>query len=155
VSITKKKGSLRGISPLRFILVKTRQTDTLIRLYLTWESDDLQEAFERIVTAEFKDYNDFVKKYGPITSPERPPVHRALSRVSFFFHGVGILVHRKLADIGLVDALIGYGVIWLWEKMKPLVEGWRKDLNMPKSVWGFEYLYDEMKKREQQVAKIQ
>jgi len=57
-------------------------------------------------------------------------------------------VHGKFVDIRQVDDLIGYGVIFIWEKMKPLVYGWRKQLNMPKSFGWFEYLANEMKKRQ-------
>jgi hypothetical protein len=33
--------------------------------------------------------------------------------------------------------------------LKPIVEGERKDYNQPRSLEWFEYLYNEMKKREQ------
>ena len=130
-------------------LVKTRQTDMLIRLYSTWGGEDLQKAAGTVLTLEFKDYNDFVKKYGPWTSLKS--AHTAIFRVGWFFNGIGVLLHGKLADIGLVDDLFGYMVIWLWEKMKPYIEGGRKEWNQPKSLEWFEYLYNEMKKREQRL----
>jgi hypothetical protein len=37
----------------------------------------------------------------------------------------------------------------MWEKMKTLMEDARKVWNEPKVAHGFEYLYNEMKKREQ------
>jgi hypothetical protein len=37
-----------------------------------------------------------------------------------------------------------------WDKLKPLVEGRRERLKRPQTLEWFEYLYSEMKKREQQ-----
>jgi len=128
--------------------VKARQMDLFMRLYLTWGSEDMKKAYGKVLALEIKDYNDFVKKYGSIASAERSPIWVDIDRVGWFINGVGFLVYRKFADIGLVDELMGYGVIFLWEKMKPLVEGWRKELNIPKSFQWFEYLCNEMKKRE-------
>ena len=102
------------------------------------------------MTLEFK---DFVKKYGHWTLGK--PAHIAIFRVCWFFNGIGVLLHKKLADIGLVDDLFGYMVIWIWEKIKPWVEGERKQFNQPRSLEWFEYLYNEMRPlREQRLAKI-
>jgi len=143
---------LRHMVKTRQDVVKTRQADMLMRLYSTWGSEDLQKAATEVMNLEFKDYNDFSKKYG---KQWETPTHIAVFKVGWFFNGIGVLLHSKLADIGLIDRLFGYMVIWLWEKMKPIVEGAREQFNQPKSLEWFEYLYNEMKKREQQLAKIQ
>jgi hypothetical protein len=137
-------------------LVKTRQMDLLMNLYLTWGNEDMKKAHGRFLGIEIKDYDDFVQKYGPIASfePERPQIWNDIDRIGWFMNGVGLLVHGKFVNTKSVDDLFGYGVVILWEKMKPLVYGWRKQYNMPKSFGWFEYLYNEMKKREQQLAKI-
>lgn len=131
-------------------LAKTRQTDLVIRLYSAFSSKELTEAVTKILGLEFKDYDDFVKKYGPWAS--RKPVHLAIIMVANFFNEIGILLNRKLVDIGLVDDLFTYRVKALWTMMKPIVEGSRKQLDQPR--WGkwFEYLYNKMEKREQQLV---
>ena len=124
---------------------RMRQTDVLMRLYSTWVSEDLQKAGWAVMELEYKDYEDYVKKYGASGT-----LHNILVwRVGHFFNGIGVLVQSQLADINLVDKLFGFYVIWLWEIMKPMVEGSRKQFNVPKSLEWFEYLYNEMKKREQ------
>jgi len=124
---------------------RMRQTDTLMRLYSTWGSEDLQKAVWTVLELKFKDYDDFVKKY----SMSGTPNIIAIFRVAWFFNGIGVLLQSKLADIRLVDKLFGYMVIWLWEIMKPIVEGERKDYNQPKSLAWFEYLYNEMQRFQQ------
>ena len=39
----------------------------------------------------------------------------------------------------------------MWEKLKPLVEGMRKQTNVPGYFEWFEYLYNEIKKRQQKL----
>jgi hypothetical protein len=127
--------------------VRTRQTDLLMRLYSIWEDEAFQEAAWRVMELEYKDYEDYVKKYGVTGTLHNVSVWR----VGHFFNGIGVLVQSQLADINLVDKLFGFYVIWLWEIMKPMVEGSRKQFNVPKSLEWFEYLYNEMKKREQKL----
>ena len=126
---------------------RTRQADLLMRLYSTWGSDDLQRATYTVFDLKFKDYDDYVKKYGSVVS--ETPAIVAVFRVGWFFNGIGVLLQSNLADIELIDKLFGYMVIWLWEILKPIVEAERKATNQPKSLEWFEYLYNEMKKREQ------
>jgi len=134
---------LRHQAKTRQDMVKTRQADLLMRLYSTWGSEDLQKAATEVMNLEFKDYNDFSKKYG---KQWETPTHIAVFKVGWFFNGIGVLLHSKLGDIGLIDRLFGYMVIWLWEKIKPIVEGAREQFNQPKSLEWFEYLYNEIKK---------
>jgi hypothetical protein len=71
--------------------------------------------------------------------------------VGLFFEGVGILLSRKLIDLGLVDDLHSYVIKTTWEKIKQVVEGVRKSNNAPQIYEWFEYLYNEMKKREEKL----
>ena len=125
-------------------LVKTRQTDLVIRLYSTMGSREFQEAWDRFMKGEYKDLDDFDRKYS-VEGYE----------IGIFFEGIGVLLHRKLIDIGLVDDLFSSLVKMTWEKMKPLAEATRKKLNLPQMGEWFEYLYNEMQKREQRLQQIQ
>jgi hypothetical protein len=70
---------------------------------------------------------------------------------SEFFEGVGILLHRKLVDIELVDDLFSSPIITIWEKTLPMTKALREYFKRPQLAEWFEYLYNEMKKREQQL----
>lgn len=124
---------------------RMRQTDLVVRLYSAFSCKELQEAyFETGYGMEFADYDDFKKKY-------RMPAKSILPlwQVSKFFDGVGVLLRRKLVDIGLVDELFHTEATVIWEKVKPIILGLREQFNDPRVFGWFEYLYNEVKKREQ------
>jgi hypothetical protein len=120
-------------------LVETRQTDLVIRLYSTFGSEELQGAWEKTQTREYKDFNAYRSEYGL----------REVNEVGWFFEGVGVLLHRKLIDIRLVDDLFSSPVKRAWERLKPIAEGERNQTKRPQIWEWFEYLYNEMQKREQ------
>jgi hypothetical protein len=127
---------------------KLRQMDLLMRLYSAFTSKELTEAGLVITSLEIRGYDDFVEKYGMPSAEE--PVWTALYMGINYLNEVGMLLHRGFIDIESVDELFGYRVAVFWEKLKPLIEGWRKQLNPQVAEW-FEYLYDEMKKKEQKL----
>jgi len=126
---------------------RMRQTDLVVRLYSAFSGKELQEAyFETVYGFEFADYDDFMKKYRMPAKPILP-----LWQICKFFDGIGVLLRRKLVNIGLVDELFHAEATIVWKKVKPLVEGRRKELNQPTFYQNFEYLYNEMKQREQKL----
>jgi hypothetical protein len=64
---------------------------------------------------------------------------------------LGLLLKRKADDIDLLIEC--YDITNLREKLKPFIEGRRKEQNTPKLCEWFEYLYHEMKKRRQKLKK--
>jgi len=59
---------------------------------------------------------------------------------------MGVLLKRNLIDLELVDDLFSGPIKIAWKRFKPIAEDARKQLNYPEYT---EYLYNEMKKREQ------
>jgi hypothetical protein len=135
-------------------LVKTRQTDLVMRLYSTFGSRELQEAWLKSRIWEFKDYSDFMRKYDRKTKIGME-TWVLLNSVASFYEGIGILLYRKLIDIKLVDDLFSTPIKLTWETIKPIVEGQRKHYERPQIWEWFEYLYNEMQKREQQLTTVQ
>lgn len=121
---------------------RVRQTDLLMRLYSTWDSLEFQEAWHRIYWMEFKDYDEAVSKLGG--------KRHIASYVLYFYDEVGALLREKLIDISLSDRLLGNSVRQMWEKVKPVIHEARERSSDPRIYEHFEYLYNEMKKREQQ-----
>jgi hypothetical protein len=124
---------------------KIRQTDLVMKLYSEIGSKEYVEAYPHFFTSmEFKDYEDFKNKPWVGT-----PAYVSYMMHCYFFEGIGILLHKKLIDIELVDDLFSMHIKMNWEKIKPIVEGRRKEWNTPAYWEWFEYLYNEMKKRGQ------
>jgi len=129
---------------------KMRQTDLVTHLSRDIALDrEALDAYVDIVEAEFEDYDDFVKKYGKFISKNQVP--RSFMMMGNFYEQIGVLLRNKLIDASLVDQL--FPVSATWEKMKPLVEGIRKEYHDPTVFEWFEYLCNEMKKREQKGVK--
>lgn len=126
-------------------LVKQRKSDLLMRLHLAFSTKEYSEIILKYLSTEFDDYDDFVNKYGLLFN--EGPVQTVFWSVGNFFEGIGILVKNRFVDIALVAELFAVGPFWL--KWKPLIEGTRKHYNGPDLLAWFEYLYNEVKKREQ------
>ncbi|NWG10813.1 hypothetical protein HXY33_03555 [Candidatus Bathyarchaeota archaeon] len=85
-----------------------------------------------------------MKKYGLPFAESSVAV--ALGIVGNLYEGAGELLYRGLTDYKTISNI---PTSTMWEKMKPIVEGARKQYNFP-SLWNkFEYLHNESKKREQ------
>ncbi len=119
-------------------LIRQRQTDLVIRLYSTMGSGSFQEAWEKTRDRHYESFKSYQTKYGL----------RDVNQVGIFFEGIGVLLHRKLINIDLVDDLFTAPVKMHWETLNPLVEDYRKERNRPTIFEWFEYLYNELQKRE-------
>jgi len=126
---------------------KLRHTDLIMRLYSTFGGEEHQRAGKKVSKIDYKGYDDFVKKYGAPNSEEQIPM--AIDKVLYFFEEVGVLLSKKLVDIDMIDQLMGYNIMMIGTKTMPIIEQSRKRLNLPRVWTNFEYLYNEMKKREQ------
>ena len=120
-------------------LVRQRQTDLIMKLYSDFDNIEFQKVWREILNREARDVHDYEEKYGLAE----------FTAVGMFFEGIGILLKRKLIDIDLVDDMFTSPIKWTWEKIKDIILEARKDRNQPEILEWFEYLYNEMKKREQ------
>jgi hypothetical protein len=120
---------------------KTRQTDLVIRLYTAFGNKEMRQTWEKVTTREDMDFDKYREKFG-LTD---------VNEIGWFFEGVGVLLHKKLVDISVVDDLFSSPIKISWEKLKPIAEGERKQFGRPQIWEWWEYLYNEMKKREQKL----
>jgi hypothetical protein len=122
---------------------KVRQTDLVMRLYSTFGSKEFQDAWtriEKIESTEFKNYDEYVEKYGS----------GDYVQCATFFEGIGVLLQKKLIDIKLVDALFSVPLKLMYEGMKPIIEANSEQFHQ-RVFEHFEYLYNETRKREQKL----
>jgi hypothetical protein len=121
--------------------IKTRQTDLVYRLYTVFGSKEMRQTWEKVTTREDMNFSTYQKEFGLSD----------VNEIGWFFEGVGVLLHRGLIDITVVDDLFSSPIKISWEKLRPVAEGERKQFNRPQIWEWWEYLYNEMQKREQKL----
>lgn len=118
---------------------RVRRADLVMRLYATFDSLDLQQAFHAVYWADIHDYDSAVEALAG---------QRHVGTYLFtFYDQVGVLLRRGLIDVDLVDDLLGNSTRQLWEKVRPVVEEARARSDDPRLYEHFEYLYEEMTSR--------
>jgi hypothetical protein len=122
---------------------RLRQTDLLVRIFSTMINKDWLEAWEKVRDREISDYSEYKEKYGFVEA----------NQVYLLYDELGRLLQKGLINIDLLPLETGQIEI-SWEKLSPILEGSRKKFNEPKLGSGFEYLYNEVKKREQAGVKV-
>jgi hypothetical protein len=132
---------------------RIRKTDLLMRLYSTGTSNEFMDAFWKVMSLQIKDYQDYVKQYGPLSKTDNP-MNRAFFAIVSYYELVGVLLYRKLIDLVTVyDVWGSSNPIMLYEKIKPIALGIRRELE-PGALVGFEYLCHELKRKEPQLKKM-
>lgn len=107
-------------------------------------SKDFLEASEKFIDREITDYDSYKKEYGFVES----------NTIEAFFGGIGVLLRRKLIDIGSVEDFFSIELKMIWEKLKPFAEEVRQIRKSPKVYSNIEHLYNEMQKREQTLQSV-
>jgi len=128
---------------------RVRQTDLVMHLYTTFSSDEFQDAWIKMEKATVSDIENFES----IFELEKGGLLKGGNKICLFFEGIGILLQRGLLDNRMVEDLFGGSVTRAWEKSKIVVTKARQQLNDPTIYYYFEYLYNEMKKKEQKLRK--
>ncbi|UCE96158.1 MAG: hypothetical protein JSV51_00680 [Candidatus Bathyarchaeota archaeon] len=130
---------------------RTRHTGLIIQLNpaLRVTMSELIEYISKIWNLEFKDYEEYQEKYGD------PLSDKALHTITGYNDGLGYLLYKQLIDIETIEYILSGSSTVVWEKLKPIIEGMRKQYNMPKLFEWFEYLYKEIQRREQRLQQTQ
>ena len=122
---------------------RARQTDLIIRVYSLMINREWLDAWDKTSTStsDMIDWNTYRKKHGSSD----------FNVVYLTFELFGILSEKKLVKIDFFERIGHDHVVFMWEKMKPMLEDARKTLGLQQLGVGTEYLYNEMKKREQKL----
>jgi hypothetical protein len=125
--------------------VRIRQTDLIMRLHLHVVNKEFMDAYQKMRNIKFKDYNDFVEKFGPLSA--EGPEQTAIMMLAMFMEGIGVLLYQKLADVKAIGEL--FPIEASWKKLEPILIENRKQSGDPETWKWFEYLYNEVKNRKQ------
>ncbi len=119
---------------------KIDTTNQLLQLIVSREG--VREYLE-LLNMEWKDYDDFEKKYGTDYNFDS-----AVSRIHIWFtyDSLGHSLMNGLADLETIYDSAGVFASWTWEKFKPIIEEHRRRYTGPDQYVGWEYLAGEMMK---------
>jgi hypothetical protein len=133
---------------------KTRQTQMLMELYSAYRDPEFAKAWGEIMDQEYTDFDDYWHKYGNETNREAWNKWQSVAR---WFNGIGVLLKKGMVDIDLVEELLAVLIFVSWSKMSPVLYGFREwtkgqentiyNREKYQSLSGFEYLYNELEKR--------
>ena len=133
---------------------KTRRTQLMMQLFGPLRDFEfLRQWVEIVLTWEWKDFDDWMKKYfqNPIEYPK-------FIYVSSFFNSLGLLLKMGLVDFETISRWHPEAALWFWEKVGPMIQEGQNRL-IASGKWPMkyrplewlEYLYNEMKKYEQKL----
>lgn len=127
---------------------RQRQTDIETRqVQFCWQAlervhdkEFMRRMLEIMYHQDFKDYEEWREKYGPSTNPD---AYVDYYQVTSTFQGLGYLVQNKVLDLEALSKHIRpRSIIFLWDKIEPIVRVHRETLN-PTAYDSFEYLANE------------
>jgi len=131
-------------------IVKARQAELFMNLYDHYNDAEFVRRWGTVIYQfDWKDFDDWKKKYGPETNIE---AYSSFAALGNYFKGVGVLLNKKLIDMSLVENLISPAALRYWEKYEPVIKGFREHYKFPEAWNWVEYLYSELKKRETQLT---
>jgi len=110
--------------------MKAREME-ICRLHTSdYTSDQGLQRLAIVMNLEWKDYKDFMEKYGF----SNPDVFGKWSSQFFMWETMGLLVKSGVVKADKLYNLGGYGAIWIWEKYKDIIQN-RRD-----TAWGQDYM---------------
>jgi hypothetical protein len=143
--------------------IETRQAELFTNIYNRWNSRDIQTAYGNMRHIwQWDGYEDFLQKYSirPPGSAQNFESWFNFQILLTYFDGLGLMVKQGLIDIEVVDSLFADRIIWFWEawlgphwaefRKRGIPESYRPSVT--KMYVSIEYLYHELKQREQQAT---
>jgi hypothetical protein len=121
---------------------ETRQAQLYVTIYQDLSSSETIDKFINIVSMQFKDYDEFERKYGSDNNREH-----FVKRYSYIqkLNSLGWLVKQGLIDETWIYEAYGWNIMWTWKKMESIMlEQVRRYGFVGYGSW-LRYLNDEMK----------
>jgi len=98
--------------------------------------------YATVMTLEWKDYEDFMQRYGY----SNPEIYGKFTSQLFMLETMGVLIKSGVAPAETMYYLGAYGVLRLWEKYKDIIQGRRDAAFGQDFMINLEYLAGEMMK---------
>jgi hypothetical protein len=128
------------------LTLETRQAQFYTQLYHQLTGEDSQRRWADVMNMEWKDYDEYERKYG---SDEHPEMYAKRSSALYELSGVGYLLRKGVIDRDTAYSLAEVQGLWLWRKFEPIVREQRVRYNTPEQYADLEYLAAETVKEMQ------
>jgi len=110
--------------------MKAREMEMCQLFASQYISEQGMQRYATMMTMEWKDHEDFMKKYG-YSNPEM--FGKWVSQF-FVLETMGILIKSGVVNAEKMYYIGGFGGIWMWEKYKDIIQG-RRGI-----AWGHDYM---------------
>jgi len=130
--------------------LETRQAQLFMQIYNRFQEVEFRNNFNDVLTREWEDYDDYVRKYGRFTNPTAQAI---AASIGLFFDGIGVLLKKGLLDVDIVGELMSTPVRLYWDKMNPVWAGMRERMKRESVMDNVEYLYNEILKRDMRLGR--
>jgi hypothetical protein len=124
--------------------LETRKAQFYMQIYQQLTSEASTRRWVDMMNMEWKDYDDFERKYG---SDDHPDLYSKRTSALYEFNGVGHLLKEGLIDMDTAYGLTEVQGLWLWRKFEPMVRELRVRYNVPEIYADLEFLAAETTKR--------
>ncbi|MCX6654376.1 MAG: hypothetical protein NTY03_04550 [Candidatus Bathyarchaeota archaeon] len=100
------------------------------------------EEIWRVTTMEWRDYDDFERKYGSDNNLDN---YAKRLNVWYIYNTLGMLVREKLIEPEFLYPIISGNVMFLWNKFKDILPEWERRYGGD-ALSDFKFLNDEMER---------
>ena len=120
------------------ITIESRQAQLYMTIFNTINNQEIWKLVNEIRQYTFKNYDDFMEKYGPIKNPE---AYAKLTKVWWLFTEMGALVYQGYISLEDCSLLMSTTPLEMWSKYGSVIEGLRANYWNSSEAYGtFEYL---------------
>jgi len=123
--------------------LETRRIGIIENIGTRLISEEGMKRFFELMNYDFTDYADYVRKYGSETNVEATAKRVAQSNS---YNNLGLMLRRRLVDIEELYDLGYSGVVYFWEKYRPVIEETRRRYSGRNYCRDMEYFAGEMLK---------
>ena len=124
--------------------LETRKAQFYMQINQHLKSEESQRRFIELMYMEWKDYDDFERKYG---SDDHPDLYAKRMSALYEFNGVGHLLKEGLIDMDTAYSHSDTIGLQLWGKFESIVREQRVRYNVPELYVDLEFLAGEIAKR--------
>jgi hypothetical protein len=120
---------------------RTLRINVTNNLLQTYQSEEGQKSFLDLMYYEWSDYEDFDRKYGSKNNRDATAKRFWMWET---YNNMGMMLRKGFVDIDVLNDMGLQGIVYFWEKYKPIVVETRRRYNGKDYCRDMEYLAVEM-----------